>query len=204
MTAMVKICGMTDERAVQAAVDAGVDALGFVFFDKSPRNLSPDRAVRLASKVPQHVRRVAVMLHPDARLWDEVSRVLRPDVLQTDAGDFLYLSVEHGVEKWPVLREGAVPEHIPATFVYEGPKSGTGETVDWEIAAEIARQGQMILAGGLGVDNVATAIAKVMPYGVDVSSAVESQPGVKDVDKISAFVEAAKAAGNLRKHDNEI
>ena len=90
---MVKICGMTDERAVQAAVDAGADALGFVFFDKSPRSLSPERAVRLAAKVPQHVRRVAVMLHPDARLWDEVSRVLRPDVLQTDAGDFLYLSV---------------------------------------------------------------------------------------------------------------
>ena len=201
---MVKICGMTDERAVQAAVDAGADALGFVFFDKSPRNLSPERAAGLAARVPQHVRRVAVMLHPDAGLWDEVSRVLRPDVLQTDAGDFSYLSVEHGVEKWPVLREGAVPDYFPATFVYEGPKSGMGETVDWEIAAEIARQGQMILAGGLGVDNVAAAIAKVMPYGVDVSSAVESQPGVKDVDKISAFVEAAKAAGNLGKHDNEI
>ena len=198
MTVMVKICGMTDERAVQAAVDAGADALGFVFFDKSPRNLSPEKAVSLAAKVPQHVRRVAVMLHPEARLWDEVNRALRPDVLQTDAGDFLYLTVEHGVEKWPVLREGAVPDHFPATFVYEGPKSGTGETVDWEIAAEIARQGQMILAGGLGIDNVASAIAKVKPYGVDVSSAVESQPGVKDVDKISAFVAAAKAVGRLK------
>ena len=87
------------------------------------------------------------------------------------------------------------PGRFPGIFVYEGRKSGMGETVDWETAAAIAREGRMILAGGLSADNVAEAIAKVAPYGVDVSSAVESRPGVKDAARIAAFVEAARAAG---------
>jgi phosphoribosylanthranilate isomerase len=197
MTTLVKICGMTDERAVQSAVEAGADAVGFVFFDKSPRNIAPHEAARLAASVPAHVRKVAVMLHPDVSLWDEVRSVLKPDALQTDSEDFVYLSVERGIEKWPVLREGAVPGtgQFPGIFVYEGRKSGMGETVDWETAAAIALEGRMILAGGLSADNVAEAIARVAPYGVDVSSAVESQPGVKDAARIAAFVEAARAAG---------
>ena len=80
------------------------------------------------------------------------------------------------------------------TFVYEGPKSGQGETVDWSRAAEIARQGNMILAGGLGAHNVAEAVATVRPFGVDVSSAVESAPGEKDSLLIEEFVTAARAA----------
>lgn len=190
---MVKICGMTDRNAVHAAVAAGADAIGFVFYAKSPRNLRPDDAVRLAAGVPQHVLKVAVMLHPDASLWDEVQRTLKPDVLQTDSADFSYLAVDEGIAKWPVIREGSLPADLPGTFVYEGARSGHGETVDWTIAAELAAQAQMILAGGLSVGNVARAIVKVMPYGVDVSSAVESAPGVKDAAKIAAFVEAARA-----------
>lgn len=196
MSILVKICGLTDDKAVQSAVDAGADAVGFVFYKRSPRNLSPEKAARLAANVPASVRRIAVMLHPDAGLWNEVSDALKPDVVQTDIADFSYLQVDEGIMKWPVLREGsvAVQNELPATFVYEGTQSGHGQTVDWNTAAAIARRGQMILAGGLTIGNVAEAISKVAPYGVDVSSAVESERGKKDVELIAAFVTAAKAA----------
>ena len=195
MTTFVKICGLSDPEAVRAAVDAGADAVGFVFYDRSPRNISADKAAMLAADVPASVRRVAVMLHPDSDRWDEVCRILRPDVLQTDSDDFACLNVPASIEQWPVLREGFVDaeESLPDTFVYEGRRSGQGQSVDWNSAAVIAGRGQMILAGGLTTDNVADAINRVMPYGVDVSSAVETAPGKKDAAMIAAFVAAAKA-----------
>lgn len=195
MSIFVKICGMTDEAAVRAAVDAGADAVGFVFFRKSPRNVLPAQAAALAAAVPDGIRRVAVTLHPDPALWTAVQETLRPDVLQTDLGDFATLDVDAGIEKWPVLREGSLPERIPDTFVYESAKSGSGTTVDWDAAAGLAAGRRMILAGGLSVGNVAEAIRTVRPWGVDVSSAVEAARGVKDPAKIEAFVTAARTAG---------
>ena len=194
MTVFVKICGMTDEAAVRAALDAGADAIGFVFHEQSPRNLSVVDAARLAALVPDGVMTVAVTRHPEPALWEEVQAALRPDALQTDGDDFAYLNVDAAIEKWPVVREGSEPQSFPEIFVYEGQKSGHGETVDWVIAAGHSRQGRMILAGGLSAANVGEAIARVAPFGVDVSSAVESRPGVKDPDRIRAFIEAAKAA----------
>lgn len=194
MTVFVKICGMTDEAAISAAVNAGADAIGFVFHERSPRNLSIADAVRLGARVPASVKKIAVTMHPDASLWAEIQASFHPDALQTDLDDFAYLSVAPEVEKWPVLREGSVPRNLPEIFVYEGRTSGHGETVDWEIAAGYSRQGRMILAGGLSAANLGEAIGKVAPFGVDVSSAVESRPGVKDPDRIRAFIEAAKAA----------
>ncbi len=138
--------------------------------------------------------KVAVTMHPDAALWDLIQEMLRPDALQTDFDDFFYLSVSDSVEKWPVIREGSVLEALPDLYVYEGVKSGHGETVDWNVAAEMSGHGRMILAGGLSAENVGEAVRTVRPYGVDVSSAVEASPGNKDPEKIKAFVEAAKAA----------
>ena len=194
MTTFVKICGMTDDLAIQAAVDAGADAVGFVFHERSPRNLPVDLALNLAALLPDSILKVAVTLHPDAALWALIQEVLQPDALQTDLGDFEYLDVAESIIKWPVVREGDVPETLPPQFVYEGQKSGQGQTVDWSEAAGLARSGRMMLAGGLSVENVADAIEIVRPYGVDVSSAVESSPGNKDPDKIRAFVAAARAA----------
>lgn len=194
MTTLVKICGMTDANAVAAALAAGADAVGFVFHEKSPRNLSPAAAASLCAGFPGNVLKVAVTMHPAPSLWNDVLEHMQPDVLQTDVADFDGLDIPDGVQKWPVLREGSLPADLPSLFIYEGKKSGHGETVDWELAAGIAKRGRMILAGGLSADNVATAINTVMPYGVDVSSAVESQPGIKDPDKIRAFISAAKAA----------
>ncbi len=194
MTVLVKLCGMTDKAAVEAAIEANVDAIGFVFFSKSPRNVTAEDAKALASTIPSHIRRVAVMLHPEVSLWQTVAEVFAPDVLQTDLEDFSYLSVPDEIEKWPVLREGSVDAdtQLPSTFVYEGRKSGHGQTVDWSQAASVAKRGQMILAGGLSIENVGDAIADVIPFGVDVSSAIESSPGKKDVAKIAAFTAAAR------------
>ena len=193
MSILVKICGMTQAEAVDAAMRCGADALGFVFAE-SVRRVTPQQAKTAASDVSSHVLRVAVMQHPLDREWQEVLDVFRPDVLQTDAADFEYLDVPTHVRRWPVVREGDGVAALPQEFVYEGRRSGQGETVDWNLAATLARRGKMILAGGLDASNVADAIRIARPFGVDVSSAVESAPGRKDPEKIREFIDAVRAA----------
>jgi phosphoribosylanthranilate isomerase len=190
---LVKICGLGSAEQVQAAVDAGADAVGFVFAE-SVRRVTPEQAARYAADVPPEIKRVAVMLHPTNADWQDVLQGLEPDVLQTDAADFDDLDVPDSVERWPVYREGKDAMVAAETFVYEGAKSGQGETVDWGRAAALARRGNMILAGGLSAQNVAEAVMTVKPYGVDVSSAVESAPGQKDAGLIEQFIKAARAA----------
>jgi phosphoribosylanthranilate isomerase len=197
---LVKICGLTREEHVQAAVAAGADAVGFVFAE-SVRRISPSHARTITDKVPGTVKKVAVMLHPTNEEWQAVLAGFRPDVLQSDADDFASLDIPDSIERWPVYREGnratenlGLDKKVSVTYLYEGPKSGRGETVDWADAAEIATRGKMILAGGISAANVAKAIATVKPYGVDVSSAVESAPGQKDSTLIRDFIDAARAA----------
>ena len=192
MTPMIKICGINDSESIHAAIQAGADAIGFVFYEHSPRNLTLDKAVRLAADMPNNVIKVAVMMHPSVTHWEGVQKRFRPDAVQTDMEDFSYLKVKAGIEKWPVLREGSVLECCPEKFVYEGKTSGQGKVVDWKIAGEFAKRGQMILAGGLSATNVREAIQLVSPFGVDVSSAVESRPGIKDTHKIRAFISEVK------------
>jgi phosphoribosylanthranilate isomerase len=190
---LVKICGLKNSEHVRAAIDAGVDAVGFVFA-ASVRRVTLAEAATISVNVPPHIKRVAVMLHPTNDEWQDVLKGFAPDVLQTDAEDFALLDVPDSVECWPVYREGKSQPDTSNTYVYEGRKSGQGETVDWSRAAAIACEGNMILAGGLAAGNVAEAITTVRPYGVDVSSAVESAPGQKDIRLINEFVSAAKAA----------
>lgn len=194
MSIFVKICGLRREDHINAAIEAGADAVGFVFA-KSVRMIAPEEAAAISANVPSHIRRVAVMLHPGNDEWQNVLSVFSPDVLQTDAEDFASLDIPDSVERWPVYREGRSEPSTQATYVFEGLKSGQGETVDWSHAAKIAERGRMILAGGLAAGNVADAISIVQPFGVDVSSAVESAPGQKDTALINEFVSAAKAAG---------
>ena len=193
MSVFVKICGLRAPEHVQAAIDAGADALGFVFAE-SVRRVTAAEAATISANVPPRIRRVAVMLHPTNDEWQEVLGRFMPDVLQTDAEDFALLDIPDSVERWPVYREGKGQPEVQNTYVYEGKKSGQGASVDWSRAAIVACEGNMILAGGLAVGNVAEAITTVRPYGVDVSSAVESAPGQKDVQLITEFVSAAKAA----------
>ncbi len=189
----VKICGLCKTEEVQAAIAAGADAVGFVFA-KSVRRVSAATAAAISADVPAHIRRVAVMMHPANEDWLAVLQAFNPDALQTDAADFAALDVPASVEQWPVYREGGTEPDAHGTYVYEGRTSGQGKTVDWSRAAKLAGNGSMILAGGLAAANVAAAIATVRPYGVDVSSAVESSPGQKDSRLIEEFITAVRAA----------
>jgi phosphoribosylanthranilate isomerase len=191
----VKICGLSTSESVDAAVRAGADAVGFVFRAGSPRNLTPHRAAELAAAVPSHVKVVAVSRHPTQALLDAVFAAFTPDYLQTDAGDLPALRLPVGVRTLPVLRSGSsLPQPLPETCLYEAAVSGGGVRADWDEAARLACDTHLVLAGGLDPMTVGAAVSRVRPFGVDVSSGVESAPGVKESEKIRAFVAAARAA----------
>jgi phosphoribosylanthranilate isomerase len=192
----IKICGMTTPAAVAAALDAHVDAVGFVFAE-SVRRLTPEAAARLAAPARGKLACVAVTRHPSQQALDEILEVFRPDVLQTDALDLTTLRIPAELPRLPVLRGTPSSGSLPARILFEGLASGTGKTCDWSSARPLARRTELILAGGLRADNVAAAIADVQPFGVDVSSGVESRPGIKSPAEIARFAHAARAASAL-------
>lgn len=190
----IKICGLTSYVAVQAAVSAGADALGFVFADSS-RRVTPDQAAHLCRDLPADLVRVAVMRHPSAEEWQTVRERFAPHWLQTEAEDLESLDLPADCRPLPVYRNGQItPAKLPARMLFEGITSGSGQVADWREATAIATETQMILAGGLDADNVADAIHTVDPWGIDVSSGVESKPAEKDPEKIRLFIARARAA----------
>ena len=190
----IKICGMTTAAAVAAALEVHVEAIGFVFA-RSVRELVPESAAALARPARGRVRCVAVTRHPTQAAVDEIVRVFAPDLLQSDAEDLAQLRLPAALETLAVVREGgALSLPLPGRILFEGPASGRGAVSDWSIAAALARRTQLVLAGGLNAVNVAAAIARVQPFGVDVSSGVEERPGVKSPAAIVSFVEAVRSA----------
>jgi phosphoribosylanthranilate isomerase len=190
----VKICGLNSAAAVEAAVTAGADALGFVFA-LSPREVTPELAATLCANVPASVIRVAVMRHPPTELWQRVLEVFAPDWLQTDAEDLAAIRLPPACRPLPVYRDNGAPADadLPDRLLFEGSVSGSGRRADWNEARGLARATEVILAGGLNADNVASAISWVQPWGVDVSSGVERQRGEKDPAKIKDFVARVRA-----------
>jgi phosphoribosylanthranilate isomerase len=190
----LKICGMTSSAAVDAALDCRVDAIGFVFAP-SVRQLTPARAAQLAAPARGRLACVAVCLHPTQAEVEQIVQQFEPDVLQTDLDDFARLELPATLQHLPVLRECSAPgPPWPTRLLFEGPRSGIGQTADWTQAAALAAQTSLILAGGLTAANVATAINAVRPAGVDTSSGVESAPGIKSATLMAEFVSAARAA----------
>jgi phosphoribosylanthranilate isomerase len=190
----IKICGATSEEAVTAALQAGADAVGFIFAP-SVRQVTAEQAARLSAQARGRAALVAVTLHPQQSQIDEIVRALKPDALQTDLEDFEHLRLPDQLARLPVVRPGASFERkLPRRFLFEGARSGSGELSNWNAAARLARARELVLAGGLNADNVAAAIRAVAPYGVDVSSGVEIAPGRKSPEKIAQFVAAARLA----------
>jgi phosphoribosylanthranilate isomerase len=190
MSLLIKVCGVTDRKTAQVCVEAGVKALGFVFAD-SPRRLHAAQAESISASLPPGVLRVAVFRRPSQ---EEVANALEgftPDLIQADHEAVLSF---RGVSTLPVYREHDHTSPGGGRFLFEGPVSGVGRGVDLARAEEMARLGEMVLAGGLRPDNVGRAITRVRPFGVDVSSGVESSPGEKSPELIRAFVAAVRAA----------
>jgi phosphoribosylanthranilate isomerase len=213
MTPIVKICGLSTAAALEAALDAGADMVGFVFFPKSPRNVDWQMARALGRRAQGRAKIVALSVDADDETLGRIVEALAPDILQL-----------HGRESPPRVREigalfgrpamkaisvaarddlaAAEPYHGVADFLLVDAKpprgaalpGGNGRVFDWGIARDFTMPTPWLLSGGLDAGNVAEAIAVTGARGVDVSSGVESAPGVKDVAKIRAFVVAARAA----------
>jgi phosphoribosylanthranilate isomerase len=151
-------------------------------------------ARKLAAGLPATMRRVAVFRQPPPGWIARVLEEFPADWVQSDAADLPGVDLG-GAEALPVFRSGApLPGLLPELLLFEGPQSGSGNVADWAAAAELARQTRVILAGGLHPGNLAAALATVRPWGVDVSSGVESAPGIKDPALVAAFVAAARRA----------
>jgi phosphoribosylanthranilate isomerase len=194
MSGFIKVCGMTTPEAVSAALDCKVDAIGFVFAP-SVREVTAQRANELAAPARRRIACVAVTRHPSREAVGAILREFKPDILQTDIEDLDALALPKELSVLPVVRPGPAGAcAIPRRVLFEGPVSGSGQTTDWQQAAEFARHTEVILAGGLNASNVAEAIRTVRPFGVDVSSGVEEKPGIKSIRKIEQFVAAARAA----------
>jgi phosphoribosylanthranilate isomerase len=185
---------MTTPVAVAASLSCEVDAVGFVFA-RSVRQVSSRQANELAAPARHRAACVAVTRHPTRAQVAEILRDFKPDILQTDIDDIEGLDLPETLSVLPVVRPG--PQRaclLPQRMLFEGPVSGSGQTTDWDAAAELALRSQVILAGGLNPMNVGIAVRRVRPFGVDVSSGVEESPGVKSGGKIEQFVAAARMA----------
>ncbi|HEY1725309.1 MAG TPA: phosphoribosylanthranilate isomerase [Steroidobacteraceae bacterium] len=192
---------MNSPDAVAAALAAQVDAIGLVF-SPSVRRVDVDQAAQLAAPARGRVTLVAVTLHPSQALVDAIIARFKPDALQTDLADFDGLQLPQSLARLPVLRAAVAPGvRPPARLLFEGARSGSGESADWDAAGRLARDSELILAGGLTAANVAAAIERVQPHGVDVSSGVESAPGCKSAPLIEEFVQAARAGFRARQRD---
>ena len=207
----VKVCGITNAEDAWAAVEAGADALGFIFHEQSPRYVVPVVASRIIAELPPLIVTVGVFvnegmatvrsimdtcglamaqLHGDenASYCHELSRPSMKALRLKDRGSLLALAEYQG--------RGGVRGFVLDTFS-ELTYGGTGQVTDWALAADVAKSTRILLAGGLTPDNVTEAIRAVRPYGVDVSSGVEAAPGKKDPAKIRAFLEAVIVVSSL-------
>ena len=200
MLTKVKICGITNIEDARAAVDLGADALGFIFVPDTPRYVKPHIAARIISDLPPFITKVGVFADASAEAISEVFELCGLNVLQLHGSETPDYCGEIGISK--IIKAfrmkdeqslSAIPKYKVSAYLLDtyvkGKKGGTGEIFNWGLAKKAKAYGRIIVAGGLNPENVAWAIQHVRPYGVDVSSGVESRPGKKDHSKIRAFIE---------------
>ena len=195
----VKICGFTEPNNARDAALAGVDAIGLVFYDKSPRNVDIHSAQKIIEALPPFINRVGLFVNANPSFIDEILCEVPLDTLQFHGDESVLDCAQY---QMPFIKSLRVKPDTNVKEIAENfssasallldsfsPSSygGTGESFDWSLAC-VKISLPIILAGGLTVDNVADAIKQVNPYAVDASSGVETAPGVKDIDKIEAFI----------------
>jgi phosphoribosylanthranilate isomerase len=213
MSLIVKICGLSTPDALDAALDAGADMVGFVFFPPSPRNLSFKVAASLESRVRGRAKKVALSVDADETLLSYVVDALGPDILQLHGSEtplqvaavkarfnlpvMKAIAVETRSDLAAIARYAAVADWL--LFDARPPREATrpgglGKTFDWRLLENLNPGVPYMLSGGLDAGNVGEALRIARAPGVDVSSGVERAPGEKDVDKIRAFIRAARDA----------
>jgi phosphoribosylanthranilate isomerase len=201
----VKICGITSYEDARAAVEAGADALGFVFYDKSPRFINPVKAAGIISRLPPFIQTVGLFVNEETAQVNWTADYCGIDVVQLHGDE----TPEDCLEvKRRVIKAFRVQKIISidplekyqdyqvAGYLLDAwspdAYGGTGRTFNWELAQSAKQYGPVILAGGLSPENIAEAIRVVQPYGVDVSSGVEAALGKKDLAKVKEFIRVAK------------
>ena len=213
MALIVKICGLSTPVALDVALDAGADMVGFIFFPPSPRNVSLETARALASRVQSRARKVAVTVDADDTLLASIIEALKPDMLQLHGHEtpqrvaavresfglpvMKALPIETKSDLAAIASYTSVADRL--LFDARPPREATrpgglGQPFDWHLLENLDLSIPFMLSGGLHADNVAEALRVTRAGGVDVVSGVESAPGVKDPDKIRAFIRAARSA----------
>jgi phosphoribosylanthranilate isomerase len=204
MSTRVKICGITNSTDAQAAVEAGADALGFNFYGKSPRFVSLKTAAEISKQLPPFVMRVGVFVNAPEEFVLRAIGESYLTMLQFHGDEPPEFCTQFGLMSMKAFRIRdveslkAIPDYQTDAYLLDAFSSttpgGTGEKFNWDLAVEAQKFGKPIfLAGGLTPENVANAVRKVQPFGVDVSSGVEISPGKKDHTRVRAFIAAAKA-----------
>jgi len=204
MPVKVKICGITNLADGMAAAEAGADALGFVFYDRSPRGVSIEAAADLIRHLPPFVLKVGVLVNASEDLVFRAIRECGLSLLQFHGDEAPEYCLQFGLMSMKAFRIRdaaslqALRNYPTDAWLLDayvpGTPGGTGETFNWDLALEAQKLGRPIfLAGGLTPENVAEAVRRARPYGVDVSSGVEAAPGRKDHAKVRAFIQAAKS-----------
>ena len=201
---IVKICGITRLEDAEAAVAAGAGAIGFIFWPDSPRFIDPHRARAIAAALPPLVTPVGVFVNQPRDYVNGVASLVRLGAVQLHGDEtpeyasgvaapvIKALSLAAADSRaWPARVRILLDVHDPVA------RGGTGRTIDWAAAAAVAAQREILLAGGLTPDNVADAVARVRPFGIDVSSGVERAPGIKDSRRLRALFEAVHDAGHI-------
>ena len=208
----IKICGITDIQDAEAAIALGADALGFNFYKRSPRYIEPAKAKAIVEALPPIVSLIGVFVDefsPDRVM--SMTHAMGMGTVQlhgSESADYIkHLSELRVIKAFRVdatfdvnqLLRYAVNAFLLDAFE-EGVQGGTGKTFNWDLAVEAKKHGRIILAGGLGPENIYEAICKVDPYAVDVCSGVETEPGKKDIKKLDAlFCEIRRAHADVSK-----
>ncbi len=214
MKTQIKICGLSNEASIAAAAEAGADYVGLVHFEKSPRHVTLARAAELREAAAKSLKIVLLLVNADPKLTGRAVNIVHPDIIQFHGGEtpeWIKLVRDQGkVEVWKALglRDKATLakssrfEGAADRLLFDAPAKalpgGTGTSFDWSVLAGHDHKVPWGLAGGLNSDNIAQAMEATNPPLVDVSSGVESAPGVKDVDRIAAFCQAVRTYDETR------
>jgi len=212
----IKICGLKTQEAIERAITRGATHVGFIFFPKSPRHIDPEVAAELTEPVRGRARIVAVTVDASDEDLDDIVHLLKPDILQMHGSEtperVLQVKALYGL---PVMKAFSVRDAsdldridpylgVADRFLFDAKApagselpGGNGVSFDWKIMASLDESVDYMLSGGLNKDNVGLALASTRARGLDVSSGVESAPGVKDTDMIDAFFDAIAEARSV-------